>query len=356
MAKDFQSVFDTVNNTDLLELVEKMGYELKKSGNSYFVKIDEEVSSLNIFYSNKFNAWRWKRFSHTGETTYGGAVTLVAHLMNKSTKEAFKYLTDNTYINTATRTSHKPKDVPVAVFNLPQKNAEWINNKPPFARLFGYLCSQRKIDKDIVKDLIAKDMLYLSKETIKSFDKPIYNCIFVGQDKEAKPRWAASKGTNTKFKWAATLTGSNTNYTFFLKNSNSNRIKVFESPIDALSYLTLQKHKGTPCHDNIVALGGLFDQGLAQRLKDNPQIKNIDLLLDNDVDGTTQEYIEGKKITVPQNHGQKYTKELMEKYGKEGYCCFKELPPTGKDWNEYLQTVKETPQEYTQTGDCEEER
>ena len=91
-------------------------------------------------------------------------------------------------------------------------------------------------------------------------------------------------------------------------------MRVFEAPIDLMSYLTL--HRDTT---NAVALCGLYDGALRTYLQAHPEIRRIALCLDAD------------------EPGQKAARQLQEKYQLQGYAVTVEKPRCGKDWNEYLQ-------------------
>ena len=91
-------------------------------------------------------------------------------------------------------------------------------------------------------------------------------------------------------------------------------VLVFEAPIDLMSFCTLHRKVTS----NAVALCGLYEGGLRTYLRDNPHIRRIILCLDND------------------EHGQQATQKLREMFSAKDYEVSQQLPPQGKDWNEYL--------------------
>ena len=97
----------------------------------------------------------------------------------------------------------------------------------------------------------------------------------------------------------------------------SDQVRVFEAPIDLMSYCTLHR---SCC--NAVALCGLYDGALRTYLRNNPQIKRIVLCLDMDTPG------------------EETAEQLRKKYAEMGYEISQEKPRIGKDWNEYLQKGK----------------
>ena len=97
----------------------------------------------------------------------------------------------------------------------------------------------------------------------------------------------------------------------------SQRVWVFEAPIDLMSYLTL--HRGPI---NAVALCGLYDGALRTYLREHPGVQSIVLCLDAD------------------QRGREAARQLREKYSGEGYTVTVEEPAAGKDWNEYLEKLR----------------
>ena len=90
---------------------------------------------------------------------------------------------------------------------------------------------------------------------------------------------------------------------------------VFEAPIDLMSYCTLHRSvKGSA-----VALCCLYDGPLDTYLRENPNLRRIDLCLDAD------------------GPGREAAERMKEKYTQKGYSVAVHTPARGKDWNEYLQ-------------------
>ena len=88
---------------------------------------------------------------------------------------------------------------------------------------------------------------------------------------------------------------------------------AFEAPIDLMSWFTLHGRS------NAIALCGLYDGPLETYLADYPHIRRILLYLDAD------------------GPGREAAGKLREKYRGLGYGVEKQFPPSGKDWNEFLQ-------------------
>ena len=106
---------------------------------------------------------------------------------------------------------------------------------------------------------------------------------------------------------------------------------MFESAIDALSYLTLLKLRGQDWRAaNTLSLSGIyqprkdgsirFPAALEQYLKDNPGVKRIVLCLDNDEPGRAA--------------------SAAIKQALAGYEVIDNPPRRGKDYNDQLRLVK----------------
>ena len=181
--------------------------------------------------------------------------------------------------------------------------------------------TDRGIDRDIINYCIGTDRLYESY--------PYHNVVFVGQDKEGKPRYANIRGVGTDFKGEAT--GSDKRFSFSLPAKSSTTLHVFESAIDLLSFATMQKIDGKEWDsDHLISLAGVcrpkkevknssFPLALKQFLFDYPEIKRIILRLDNDPVGRTA------MNTLYHI--------LSEEYG---YDVSPIPPPSGKDYNDTL--------------------
>ena len=94
---------------------------------------------------------------------------------------------------------------------------------------------------------------------------------------------------------------------------------MYEAAIDAMSDMDFRQDYET----SILALGMVSDGPLQTILQEHPEIKTLDLCLDNDIPGRAA------------------AKKLGRKYVLEGYEVYLRLPPFGKDHNFFLQCEKE---------------
>ena len=197
--------------------------------------------------------------------------------------------------------SHNKPDKP---FELPVKADD--NN-----RAIAYLRC-RGISMDIIKRCIRQGLIYQ--------DKLHGNVVFVGKDISGKPRNAMLRGTGHGSNFKKDAPGSNKNNSFSYPAANrSDCLRVFESAIDLLSDMTIQKHEANTWSDvHRLSLGGLSANALDQYLLDHPEIRQIILCLDNDEPGLTAAH------------------ELSADLIAKGFTAESELPLQGKDYNEFL--------------------
>ena len=160
-------------------------------------------------------------------------------------------------------------------FELPERHTD---NR----RVFAYLRS-RSIDPEIINHCIKLDQVYEEREH--------HNAVFVGFSGD-KPLCASMRSTLSSSTFLRDVDGSDKKYSFSFTAPNDSGVLVTESAIDLLSCLTLAKRSGRDWRNiNGVSLAGVYKPkeesptvplALEQFLQDHPQIRRIDLCLDND--------------------------------------------------------------------------
>ncbi|RJP58063.1 MAG: hypothetical protein C4541_08515, partial [Candidatus Auribacter fodinae] len=130
-------------------------------------------------------------------------------------------------------------------------------------------------------------------------------------------RFASIRSTNTSSKaFRCDVANSDKSYSFCIEGS-SQKLYIFESPIDLMSYLTFCRLCITSeFKDHMVSLGGLSDKALERYLKDYPSITQITLCLDNDEAG-------------------RFASEQIKNKYHLNYEISRHIPKA-KDWNEDL--------------------
>ena len=204
----------------------------------------------------------------------------------------------------------KQAESPPKEFVMPELNSDTI-------RVSTYLAS-RGIDPEITKWCIDHKLIF---ETAK-----YGNVVFVGYDKQGNPKHGSMRSTTTPYK--GDVKGSDKRFAFrLIRAEHPRKVHVFEAVPDLLSYATCVKLRGgnwrKETYLSLAGIGGSsLPKALEQFLKDYPDISHIYLHLDND---------------EPGRNAAKTIKGLLS--GK--YIVKDQPPPSGKDYNEYLQSNRD---------------
>lgn len=282
--------------TDLPELLTHLGYQVKRIGRYHTTA---EMDSLRIR-----DRRTWFRYS---QNIGGDAITFLQQFCGKSFPEAVEYL-----LAFHGRARDSPaKAVPSVKRGEPPKPVVLPPRNMDDRRVFAYL-RKRGIAPQVIRQFLNSGLLYE--------DAVHHNCVFVGKDIMGQAKYAGLRGTYDRdgkgFRGDAS--GSDKNVGFPLPHDpGSDQVRVFEAPIDIMSYLTLHRDAR-----NALALCGLYDGALKTYLQAYPRIHRIVLCLDTDAPG------------------RKMASRLREAYTARGYTVSVEEPRSGKDWNEYLQKRK----------------
>ena len=274
---------EQARRTDLANFLISQGEKVKKSGSEY--EWLDGLQKVTI---------RGHLWYHQYEQKGGDAIDFIRKFYNKDYAEAVQMLLSNyggQIVNLQT-TEREQKS-----FILPPRNDR-------MSRVFSYLLLTREIDKDVLFEFVRKKMIYESAD--------FHNAVFVGYDSNGKPRHAHKRGTVTSNPYKGNVAGSQLEYSFHF-NGTSDKIFLFEAPIDMLSYISM--HKENWKEHSYAASCSISDRVLFQCLKDNLNIKNVFLCFDNDEAGQTA------------------NKRIAEKLNSMNIKS-KILIPIHKDWNE----------------------
>lgn len=280
---------EKAHNANIVHLLISQGERVKKSGTEY------EWLDNGMKVTIRGNLW-YHQYEHIG----GDAISFVMHFFNKTYPEAVQFLLDE-YIGEVVPSISK--GITKKEFVLPER--DW--NK---RIVFDYLDSVRGINRDVIADFVNARLIY------SATNKGYHNIVFVGTDSSGVPKHAHLRGTIGDFK--GNFPGSMDEYAFHW-NGTSNRIYLFEAPIDMLSYISLNIKEWK--QHTYAAACGVSDKVLFQCLKDNPKLDTVYLCLDND------------------KAGDKATKRIKEKLNELNIET-KILVPISKDWNEDLIMLK----------------
>ncbi|WP_294908776.1 DUF3991 and toprim domain-containing protein [uncultured Ruminococcus sp.] len=274
---------EQARRTDLANFLISQGEKVKKSGSEYEWLDGSQKVTI-----------RGHLWYHQYEQKGGDAIDFVRRFYNKDYAEAVEMLLNNCCGQTSPpiEKEHKP-------FELPPRNDR-------MSRVFSYLLLTRGIDKDVLFEFVRRKMIYESAD--------YHNAVFVGYDSNGKPRHAHKRGTVTSNSYKGNVAGSQPEFSFHF-NGTSDRIYLFEAPIDMLSFISMHK-KNWKSH-SYAASCSVSDRVLFQCLKDNTNIKNVFLCFDNDEAGQ----IANKRIA-----GKLNSMNIQNEI----------LVPNLKDWNEDL--------------------
>jgi hypothetical protein len=276
---------EQARRTDLANFLISQGEKVKKSGSEYEWLDGSQKVTI-----------RGHLWYHQYEQKGGDAIDFIRKFYNKDYAEAVQMLLSNyggQIVNLQT-TEREQKS-----FILPPRNDR-------MSRVFSYLLLTREIDKDVLFEFVRKKMIYESAD--------FHNAVFVGYDSSGKPRHAHKRGTVTSNPYKGNVAGSQPEFSFHW-HGTSDKIFLFEAPIDMLSYISM--HKENWKNHSFAASCSVSDRVLFQCLKDNPNIKNVFLCFDNDEAGQTA----NKRIAEKLNSMNIQNEILIPNY---------------KDWNEDL--------------------
>ena len=277
----------TANSVELAEFLRMRGEKLERAGREYkLIYTDGGGKHDSITMSGN----RW--FDHKAQTG-GGAIKFMEYFYGMSFADAVQSLLGYTVEPQQhsppqkTETAEKKQE-----FKLPEANSDM--HRP---------------------EIIA----HFAKAHTLFEDKEHHNVVFVGQDENGVPRQASKRSASTYGNsFRMTVGGSDTRYSFG-HFGTSNRLYVFEAPIDLLSFITLypdnwQEH-------SYITLNGVYEHPLIGALETHDNLQQICFCTDNDEGG-----IDGYE-------------RLRDILIDKGYTDIQRCAPEYKDWNEQLKAL-----------------
>lgn len=289
------------NSVDLVEFLRMQGETLIPSGRE---KRLESNHSITI----RGNEW----FDHA--TKEGGlAIDFVQNFYGHTFPDAVTMLLNGE--QGVPYSKAKNREEARKPFVLPPRNND-------MRRLFAYLIKHRLIDRDVVSFFAKEKLIYESKEPTADKSKEYNNAIFVGYDENGVPRHAHKRGLYTEGKgFKGNIDSSDPCYSFHYIGT-SDRIYVFEAPIDLLSFLTLHKNSDWKRH-SYIALCGLSEQSLFKTLESNAELLHVILCLDHD------------------SAGIEASEKIKDMLCVKGHS-WSQLQSQYKDWNEDVKASQDT--------------
>lgn len=366
---------ERARNVDMVEFLERTeGFSVKKSGNGY--RCDKHDS---LFITNDRRGWYWNSRDEGGNN----AIAFCMKIYGQSFTEAVKSLCGDIQIEyTPNKITSKPsvsKDKESNRLILPEQDHK-ENGQRNYSNVIAYLCKTRGLEYSIVNQLIYDRKLYqgvgysglqlvgydssntpfyrfkndvpenapeyvtvelqaqkqkgekyicegFSSEHIpelieRGITKKYVNMIAVNGD-GVMSRYAFCRSVSDKSTYRVDLPGSDKKYSFSLIGTNKNKLYVFESVIDMLSYASfyaIRNGQDSWQELTMISLGGKSDVALDEFLQNNP-ITEITLCLDND------------------EAGRHASAQLSDKYALKGYTISNDIP-LNKDFNDDLKAFR----------------
>ena len=331
-------------NTDLIKFIESYGYQVKQEKNAYRILGIE--GGLYIFNKNQTDT---QGFYWHKKNVKGNAIDFCKEIFNDDYKSAIARLLNqsvqplDSYKNNCPTIGQLKEKTSVQSldsnknFILPERD----NN---IKQAYSYLVKTRGISKNLINNCIKYGLIRQFKE-----NNHIY-VGFVGKDKNNNPKYLMLRSTLTNSNFKKEYINSDKKYGFKIFNiasvqpldsktkcptigqeekasvqpldsSNNINIYIFESPIDLLSYMTLNPAK-TLKNNVFLSMGGISTLALKQFIEDyNPNIGSINVCFDAD--------------EVGQENANKVKAEYSSKYKVNI------LKPIYKDYNKQLLLIKQ---------------
>ena len=290
---------------DLEELLARRGEKLIRSGPEKRLTSDHSITVRG-------SEW----FDHsTGAKKGGQAISFMMYHYDMSYVEAVTELLDGEdgqgYPEAEPKEEEERKP-----FALPEKG-------DTMRRAYAYLLKQRLIDRSVLNAFVHRKLIYESSELSKDETHKYHNAVFVGYDEHNTARHAHKKGLYTQgpsFRW--NVESSDPRYSFHYTGT-SDRLYVFEAPIDLLSFISLHQ-RGWWKH-SYVALCGTAEHAMLWMLEQDQRLQQVVLCTDHDEAGI--ESI-GRLSEILREHGHSGVSVCLSRY---------------KDWNEDLKAAHGLP-------------
>ena len=300
-------------SVDLVQLLQSMNVELRKENNAY--RVMNYQGGLYVFEknNNQTSGFYWHK-----ENEKGNAIDFCKKVFNDTYLDAIKRLLD----------FEKSKSVDYVDIKYQDNNTTEIKKEfvlpdrdKDIKQAYSYLINTRKISKNLVDKCIKYGIVRQFRE-----GNHVY-VGFIGKDKNDKEQYLMLRSTLTNSSFKKEYLNSNKCYGFKIFNKQSVNtqevnIFVFESAIDLLSYMTL--NKDLTLNNNVfLSMGGVSSKALNQFVKDyNPKIKSINICYDNDKTGLDK--------------SEKLRADINQKYNDININILK---PVYKDYNEQLKII-----------------
>ncbi len=301
--------FNTACAVDLLTYFQRTRpQDLKKRGSEYCLSYHDSLRMSN-------GKWNWHARGIGGKSAVDWLTRTQGYTVADAVREV---MGAGLSPAVCTPDAKEPPRQTKETFILPSKHAD-------HRRVFAYLCS-RGLDAEIINHHMKANRLYESSD--------LHNAVFVGFDEKNTARYALQRGTLSDKRFLGEVSGSDKRYAFrAIYETDTAYLRLYESPIDLLSFQCLQKLAHKPWKKGAyLSLGGIskkitvLPSALATHLKCHPETSRIDFHFDADDTGreAARAIYEILKTDYPHITCKNYTSRV------------------GKDMNDWLVKVMET--------------
>lgn len=298
------------NNVDLEQFLLRQGETLIPSGREKRLTSDHSVTIRG-------NHW----YDHAEEKG-GGPVSFLQKFHGLSYPEAVKQLLNGEHVAVEIARPYGAEEKERKAFMLPPASSS-------MRRLYAYLLKQRCIRREVLDAFVRNKLIYESAEPSADGSKEYHNAVFVGLDGHGVARHAHKRGLYTLGAgYKRNVAGCDPRFSFHHCGA-SDRLYVFEAPVDLLSFLSLYP-EGWQEH-SYVALCGTSKHAMLWMLEQGQNLRQVVLCLDNDEAGIKA--------------AERLTEVLLEK----GHDQVGVLLPQYKDWNDKLIAQQSQTADFTMT-------
>ncbi len=260
-----EELIEKARHADLVDYFRTSGYTIKKAGNEVYIK---EIKGLSI--SPQSNSW----FSHyNGIGRVNNSIDCLTLILDKSFKDAVYELTGQDISNTRSSSYSKKESGETKKYTSKatqtqtaeeKKKVEMPEHAPTQRRVFGYLCQERKIPYDVIREFVSAKILYQTEKEIngtlqgkpQKFTKA--NAVFVHTDNEGKEIGGEIQGLESHKRYKGIVAGTGESFFKFVPcNSKPVRAFLFESAIDLMSFYSMCTDKSKLNGTMLVSMAGL---------------------------------------------------------------------------------------------------
>ena len=174
------------NSINLVELMKRSGYPLKRIGSEY--AWESPTGKVSI----RGNSWY-----HQYDKEGGKPIGFLTRFHNMEFKEAVEFLLSEQGLRVENEETEMQKER--KAFELPGRN-------PDLRRVYAYLLKVRFLDREIVDYFVGQGLIYEEDQ--------FHNVVFVGLDQDGVQRHAHKRSTVTGSSFKGNVSGSDDRYCF----------------------------------------------------------------------------------------------------------------------------------------------